>query len=282
MRDASDRDWLRYAAGRLPNAGPEVQAELAQHLEQAYADALADGQSEPDAAAWAESRFADWRRLEADIADSKRRAHPLAGGGGDLRQALRLFRFHPGLAALAVATLAFGIGGNTAIFTLADTLSLRGLPYPNSDRLMSIETSWPRQREIEPWTSALDFFDLRSRAKSFDGIAGISPVWNDVLTGAGPAERLETLYVSPSFFSMLGVHPRLGRTLEAGDDVGLGGKRVAVLSNWFWSIRFGARPDIVGQSITLNGAPFTVVGILPRDFHYLGSPLAGKTAEISV
>ena len=147
---------------------------------------------------------------------------------------------------------------------------------------MAIETSWPRQSEIEPWTSALDFFDLRARTHSFSAMAALSPVWSDILTGAGPAERLETLYVSSSFFPMLGARAELGRTFTGQEDPGVRGKPVAVLSHAFWERRFGARRDVLGSAITLNGAPFTVIGVLPRDFRYLGAPLAGTTSEIAV
>ncbi len=282
MPDPIARNWRKFVEERLPTAAADVQAELTLHLEQAYAEALGGGKSEAEAVLWAETRFADWQSLSREIAESKHRSGALTGGMQDLRQALRFFRVNPGFAAIAIATLAFGIGGNTAIFTMADALALRGLPYPEPDRLMAIETSWPQQREIEPWTSALDFFDLRARAHSFSAIAAISPVWSDILTGAGPAERLETLYVSASFFPMLGARAELGRTFNAEEDPGLRGKPVAVLSHALWERRFAARRDIVGSAITLNGAPFTVIGVLPRDFRYLGAPLAGTTSEIAV
>ncbi len=282
MPDSKRREWRKFVAERIPAAGDDVQAELTQHLEQAYAEALAGGQDADAAVAWAESRFADWRGLAREIAESKRRFGVLTGGVQDMRQALRMFRTNPGLAAIAIATLAFGIGGNTAIFTMADALALRGLPYPEANRLMAIETNWTRQRELEPWTSALDLFDLRARTRSFSAIAGVSPVWNDVLTGAGPAERLETLYVSANFFPMLGAQAELGRTFTETEDSGVRGKPVAILSHSFWETRFAARREILGSSLTLDGAPFTVIGVLPQDFRYLGEPLAGKASEISV
>ncbi len=294
MPDSEARNWRKFVEERLPEVripaarASEIVAELAGHLEQAYLDALASGLTETEAAARAEARFADWRHLAREIEGAERSAEPelrrgpFWGAAQDIRQAFRLFAANPGFAAIAVATLAFGIGGNTAIFTMADALALRGLPYPEPDRLMAIETSWPQQREIEPWTSALDFFDLRARAHSFSAIAGVSPVWNDVLTGAGSAERLETLYVSASFFPILGVRPELGRTFNLQEDAGLQARRVALLSHAFWERRFGARRSIVGSAITLNGAPFTVVGVLPRDFQYLGSPLNGTRSEIAV
>ena len=115
-------------------------------------------------------------------------------------------------------TLAFGIGGNTAIFTMVDALVLRGLPYPAPERLMAIETRKAQQPEIEPWTSALDFFDIREQSRSFSSMAGISPVWNVVMTGRGRAEQLDALYVSAAFFPMLGVTRRWGARFTPEED----------------------------------------------------------------
>jgi predicted permease len=287
-------NWRAYVSGRLPEMNipaareTEIVSELAMHLEQAYADACAAGCSEAEAMQRVESRFANWRELAREIERSEfpalpeRPSGPFTGAAHDLRQALRFLRRNPAFAAIAIGTLAFGIGGNTAIFSMADALALRGLPYPQPDRLIAIETRWPHQTEMEPWTAAPDFFDLRQRAQSFSSVAAISPVWSDILTGAGPTERLETLYVSASFFPMLGAQAELGRTFTAAEDNGLKGAPVAVLSHAFWKRRFGAHRDILGRSITLGGAPYTVIGVLPQGFRYLGDPLAGKVSEIDV
>ena len=122
---------------------------------------------------------------------------------------LRFLRRNPVFTAIAVLTLAFGIGGNTAIFTLLDAVTIHSLPYRDPGRLMAIETHKAQQPEVEAWTSALDLFDLRDHNQSFANIVGISPIWSVVLTGRGPAERLETLYVSAGFFPMLGVNAAL-------------------------------------------------------------------------
>jgi predicted permease len=288
------RNWRAYVIERLPemNVPParesEIVAELALDLEQAYEDACAAGCADAEAMQQVQARFANWRELAREIerselpAPPERTAGPFTGATQDLRQALRFLRRNPAFAAIAVGTLAFGIGGNTAIFSMADALALRGLPYPQADRLMAIETRWPRQSEMEPWTAVPDFFDLRQRAQSFSAMVGISPVWNDILTGAGPTERLETLYVSASFFPTLGAQPEIGRTFTAAEDDGLKGATVAVLSHAFWVRRFGARRDILGRTITLGGAPYTVIGVLPAGFRYLGEPLAGRVADIDV
>jgi hypothetical protein len=113
--------------------------------------------------------------------------------------ALRLLKANPAFAAIAVFTLAFGIGANTAIFTVVDALALRPLPYGHPEQLIAIETRKSREPELEAWTSAPDFFDLRDRTRFLSSAAGISPVWNLVLTGRGAADRMETLFVSADF-----------------------------------------------------------------------------------
>ena len=171
----------------------------------------------------------------------------------DLRYALRFFRRNLAFTAIAAVTLAFGIGGNTAIFTMVDALVLRGLPYPAPERLMAIETRKAQQPEIEPWTSALDFFDFREQSQSFSSMAAISPVWNVVMTGRGRTEQLDALYVSAAFFPMLGVNAAIGRTFSPEEDRKAQPSNVVVLSHGFWQRRLGGSRDALGQSLNLDG-----------------------------
>ena len=144
MPDPIARNWRKFVEERLPTAAADVQVRADAASRAGVCRSAGRRQERGEAALWAETRFADWRGLSREIAESKRRSGALTGGMQDLRQALRFFRVNPGFAAIAIATLAFGIGGNTAIFTMADALALRGLPYPEPDRLMAIETSWPQ------------------------------------------------------------------------------------------------------------------------------------------
>jgi len=288
------RDWKAYVRGRLrelrisPARESDIVAELAQHLEQAWHDARAAGLSEDEAERQALARFADWRELAHQIEGAEaveipeRRAGLFTGAVDDVRHALRLLGKNPAFAAIAIGTLALGIGGNSAIFTMADSLALRSLPYPRPSRLIAIETHWSRQSEIEPWTSAPDFFDLRQRAQSFSGVAAISPLWFDILTGPRGAERLETLYVSADFFPLLGAQAAMGRTFTSREDNGTRPSNVAVLSDAFWRGHFGALRDVLGRTLVLNGQAVTIIGVMPADFRYLGEPLAGRAAEIDV
>ena len=234
-------DWSAYVRASLPPlaVGPqresEIVAELALQLEQAYAAALASGASEAEALGQARSQFADWGALarEIDTAERPVRGGVLAGAWPDIRYAARFLGRNPAFAAIAIGTLAFGIGGNTAIFTMVDAVALRSLPYREPASLMAIETRKSSQPEIEPWTSAPDFFDIRERTRAFSTVAAISPVWSKVLTGYGEAEQVDCLYVSADFFPMLGVSASLGRTFLPQEDnrteAGNVGRLVALL-----------------------------------------------------
>ena len=287
-------DWRAYVREHLPplHVTPEregeIVAELALQLEQAAGDAEAAGASAAEALRQAERQLGGWERLAREINAEERsapapesRAGWFAGWGGDIRYALRFLRRNPGFAAIATLTLAFGIGGNTAIFTMVDAIALRSLPYRQADRLMAIETRKAGQPEVEPWTSALDFADLRQGARSLSAMAGVSPIWSVVLTGRGAAERLETLYVSASFFPLLGVKPLLGRSFTPREDAGAP-VPVAILSYALWQRQFAGRSDVLGQTLALDVGTYTVIGVMPENFRYAGEPVAGTAARIDL
>src|SRR5689334_19872722 len=256
-RDFPMPDFSAYVRRHLPalhvsaERESEIVAELAQQLEQAYDDALAAGSSEADALQRAHSHLGDWTRLGCAIDVPERRPRAFDGLTGDARYALRFLWRNPVFAAVAVATLAFGIGGNTAVFTLTDTLLLRVLPYRAPDQLIAIDTIKTQQPEVEHWSSAGDFYDFRDRARSYSAIAGISPVWSVILTGRGPAEQLDSLYVSASLFPMLGVQPALGRLFTPEEDVRSKSTTIVILSHRFWQ-RLGGNRDLVGQKLQLD------------------------------
>uniref|UniRef100_Q027Q2 Permease n=1 Tax=Solibacter usitatus (strain Ellin6076) TaxID=234267 RepID=Q027Q2_SOLUE len=282
-------DWERVVRAKLPalHVRPErereIVAELAIELEQVYGDALAGGAGETEAALRAQEHLGDWQALGTRIDQAERgnsRASLSAGGLHDVRYALRALRKNPGFAAIAVLTLAFGIGGNTAIFTMVDAVALRNLPYRDPDRLMAIETRKVQQPEIEPWTSAPDFLDFRKEQRSFESVVAISPVWNVVMTGRGAAEQLDSLYVSADFFPMLGVTAALGRTFLPEEDINGKPAPVVVLGNALWQRRFGGRRDVIGQQVAIDNSMYNVIGVLPADFRWAGEPLAGTSRQI--
>ncbi len=285
-------DWRAYVRGHLPalKTGParesDIVAELALQLEQAYSEAIAAGVPEQDAIERAKVPFRDWEGLARDINAAEpepvRHARLWSGTGQDLRYAARFLRHNPMFAAIAVATLAFGIGGNTAIFSMVDALALRSLPYLDPSRIVAIETRKAQQPEVDPWTSALDFFDLRERAHSFTSVAAISPVWDVVLTGRGDTEKLSCLYVSQSFFPLIGLQPILGRAFLPEEDNRAKPGTVVVLSYSLWQRKFGGSREIIGQPLAIDGGTYNVIGVLPPRFRYAGEPLAGTATDIDV
>jgi len=281
-------DWPSYVRAHLPalhvkpEREAEIIAELSQQLDQAYDEAIAGGAAPIEAAARAQAQLGDWDRLARGIEGVEPPAPRLAGISGDVRYALRFLRRNPVFTAAATVTLAFGIGGNTAVFSIADALLLHSLPYRAPEELVAVETRKAQQPEIEPWTSALDFFDFRERAGSYSALAAVSPLWRVVLTGRGPAEQLNALYVSAEFFPMLGVHAALGRTFAAEEDQRARAAGVVALSHAFWQRRFGGNRDAIGQSLVLDGGTYVVIGVLPSDFRWAGEPMAGRADTVDV
>ena len=203
---------------------------------------------------------------------------------GEVRVVLRRLRRSPGFTAAAVLTLALGIGANTALFTLADAAILRPLPYPGADRLLLLWEAQPGAGKARELVSGANFKDWRREARSLDGMAAWT-TWGLVLTGAGEPEELRSVLVTPDAFRLLGATPALGRAFLPEEEI-TGRDRVAVLSHAFWSGRFGGDSGVVGRTLTLDGRPHTVVGVMPKGFRFpdegavaLWTPLALDAAE---
>ena len=185
----------------------------------------------------------------------------------DFRYALRQLRKSPGFAAVAVLTLALGIGANTAIFSVVDGVLLKPLPYKEPDRLVRVWHVPPAKSfpGIPTFTvSAANFLDWQSQNHVFDQMT-IYSYRNFTVTGDAKPEQVDACAVSSTFFSLLGVEPLLGRTLLPEEDQ-QGKANVVVLSYRFWRERFGANPGIVGQNINLDGQNVFVAGVMPREF----------------
>jgi putative ABC transport system permease protein len=185
----------------------------------------------------------------------------------DVRNALRQLSNKPGFTAVAVITLALGIGANTAIFSVVDAVLIRPLPYPNANRLVMIWEKRLPDGESQNVTSPATFLNWRERSNVFEQIAACFNT-TAILTGGATPERLSVQNVSPNLFSMLSVSAALGRTLQASMDSVDGANDVVVLSSELWQRRFGSDPRIVGSNILLDGKPQTVVGVMPRGFQF--------------
>ena len=185
----------------------------------------------------------------------------------DFRYAARLLMRAPGFTLVAVAALALGIGANTAIFSIVDTLLLRPLPYANADRLAVVwEHNLPRDRKNNV-VSPGNFIHWRELNQSFAELAAVTPAFRTTLTGAGDAAELPVQFVSASLFSILGVRPALGRDFTPQEDAP--GVRTVTISDRLWRQRFNTDPAIVNKTITLDGRPSVVVGVMPAGFSIL-------------
>lgn len=184
----------------------------------------------------------------------------------DGRFCIRQVRKQPGPALIAVAILALGIGGSTAVFSVLEEAVLKPLPYPDAKRLLFVHNSFPKNQVAVEGVSGFDYAEIRRHTDVF-AAAGIF-YWNDLtLTGVGDARHIDVVNASASLFDVLGVKPRIGRTFsEAEDRYGVQG--TALISENLWRTVLGADPHVLGRTIHLNGAPYTVIGVMPRSFGF--------------
>jgi putative ABC transport system permease protein len=182
----------------------------------------------------------------------------------DLRYGLRMFRRNPGFFAVAALTLALGIGATTAIFTVVNAVLLRPLPYPHPEELVYVQKNLGPPYGINPYAGNREFVAWRNQSRTLSPIAAYMYSWFN-LTGGGEPERVTSGMATASFFSLLGVHPVVGRTFLPQEDRP-GGPAVVILSFALWKRRFGGDPSVVGRGLNLDDKTYTVVGVLPATF----------------
>ena len=296
-------EWTEHVRPRLarlrlsPAREAEIIEELAQHLDQRYEELRGGGTD--DAAA---RRLAIEELLEPEaLADHMRQLRqanlppPFTPGTRgrsllsdvwqDVRYAARMLRKQRGFAAATVLTLALGIGANSAIFALVDATLLRPLPFPDPERLVMV---WERtETTLRDRVSPLNLVDWNEQNRTFDVIAGFMPGVGGMVMGDGdgPADTVPRQWVTAGVFDALGVTPIAGRTFLPADDSQR--SSAVVLSEAFWRTRFNADPSVVGRDIRLDGAPFTVVGVVPHEAQLLGRtsiwallPILGAPADL--
>jgi putative ABC transport system permease protein len=244
----------------------ELDEELCSHIEQQTEQNIRLGMNSEEARYAARKAFGGVEQAKERSRDT-RGVRWLEELWQDLRHGARMLVKNPGFTLIAVVTLALGIGANTAIFSLLDTLLLKQLPVKQPEQLVVVATAAPGQ-QITPISmfSYPVFRELRDKNSVFSGMFA-----HDVLpmsmSGGGQTERVLGELVSGNFFAVLGVSPHLGRVLTEADDQTPGAHPVAVLSYNFWQRRYGADPAIIGQTINLNGYPFAVIGVAAQGFH---------------
>ena len=178
-----------------------------------------------------------------------------------IRYTLRTLRRAPGFTAIAILTVALGVGANTAVFSVVDGVLIRPLSYQEPDRLVKLsEAPVARAASAARYGVAVASFEHYQLARSFEGLAGYTRV-SRTLTGAGDPVQVLGEHVSPNLFAVLGVPAARGRVF--GPDEDDRGRRVVVLTDAFWRAKFGADDTILGRSLTFNGTPHTVIGVMP-------------------
>ncbi|MGA9774079.1 MAG: ABC transporter permease [Blastocatellia bacterium] len=183
----------------------------------------------------------------------------------DVRFSLRMFAKKPGFAFVVVLALALGIGANTAIFSVVNTVLLRPLAYRNSDRLIWLRETNPSADIKEETLSPPNYLDWKTQSQSFEDMGAFASTRVTLTSGSGEPERINAAYVADGFFSVLGAEAKIGRTFTPEEDRP-GAQPVAVLSNGIFERRFGSDSNLIGNTITVNGHAFTVVGVMPKDF----------------
>ncbi|MGH9849262.1 MAG: ADOP family duplicated permease [Blastocatellia bacterium] len=243
----------------------ELDAEIRSHLDEAIRDRIERGESPEQARVNALREFGNVG-LVKEVTREMWGWASLERLGQDLRFGLRMLRKNPGFSLIAILTLALGIGANTAIFSVVNSVLLRPLPYSDPDRLAMLWTDDPRRGVHEEGTSFPNFEDWRNQSRSFADMA-ICTRGNDVnLTGGNGVERVSGERVSANFFPLLGVAPMLGRTISLEDEQRR--ESVVVLSHNLWVRRFGADRNVIGKTLEIGGRSAQVIGVMPTDFYF--------------
>lgn len=324
-KQASMPDWKHYVREHLAplrlaaERELEMVDEMAQHLEAVYDEALADGVDETEAFRRAEAHIKDWRLLECELVRAKRpeaaawinkqltseAAIQYSAGGNrmamgsmfqDLRYAARMLRKSKGFTAVAVLSLALGIGANTALFSLIDAVLLKMLPVRKPSELVLFNwLSGPRgmSRSIDgtinddPATgmrtstsfSYLTFERMRDHNDTLAGVFAFAPIEQLNVNVDGSAEVAGGQLVTGGYYETLGVQAMLGNTFSTSAD-NAAAEPVVVITHRYWERRFERDPEAVGKKITVNRVPFTIIGVTPPEF--LGTMQVGESPDLTI
>ena len=257
----------------------DLSEEIHEHLEEKIEELVASGMPRKEAAAAARREFGNVTLMEED---SRRvwRWPSIEDFFMDVRYGVRMLRKNPGFTAVAVLTLALGIGANTAVFGVVNAVLLRPLPFKQPSRLMMLFEGIPKLGFPKMGFSAPDLAVFERAQKSFESIGVYQNKYFNI-SGDKEPERLMSARISSSVFPMLGAEPMLGRTFTIGEDAP--GQNVVILSYGLWQRRFGADPGIIGRNLELNRQPYTVVGVMPKAFNFpLRGPQGSEPAELWV
>ena len=268
MRDWWQRLWF---FGRARRFDADLAEEMRSHLEMRAEALEADGRSADEARRIARVEFGSVRQLhEASrdvwvfgVLDRLRQ---------DLRYTWRSLRRQPGFAAAVIVTLALGIGGTTAIFSMVDEVLLKPAPFDRPNRLMLVRAARPAQQQLRLPLSYANFLDLRTRAHTFTGLAA----WTTgemaaMASTSGDAEQVAYGLTTANLLEVLGVRPALGRPFRPDEDR-QGTPKVAIISDGFWQRQYGGDRGVVGRTLLLDGEPHEIVAVLPPSFRFAVYP----------
>lgn len=258
------RGWLRAMVQRS-QVDREMDAELRFHVDAYVEDLVRREVSRNEAMRRARLEFGGVEQTK-EICRGQRRAHVMHSLLQDLRLGARVLRKSPGFTMIAIITLALGIGANTAIFSVVNAILLRPLPYPQPARLVQLWEAAPSHGFFRNLVNPFNFLDWRDNAKSFQSMAAIQAAMTN-LNVQGQPIAVQGMQVSPDFFSVLETPPMLGRTFTADDGIA-GHEQVVILSYALWQERFGGSSTVVGQKMEVDGVPYTIIGVMPRDFSF--------------
>jgi len=272
---------LWFGVFRRPQVEHSMTDEVSFHIDARAADLIRTGVSREEAMRQARLEFGSLEKYKEEIRGARglRLVDELRG---DLRYGLRSLRRSPAFTMAAVISLAFGIGGNTLIFTLIDSTFLQPLSYRDPGQLAVIWSAPVKNLEQIGTSSVSTYFGLRNQNRSFESLGAFNGGGCGVKSfgmenDAAPAERVFGQCFSPSMFDVLGVKPQIGRVFtEAEDQVG-NVAAVVLISDGLWKRRFGRDPGMLGKTITLNRTPTTVIGVLPSDFELFKDPNSTAT-----
>ena len=256
--------------------------ELRFHIEQYTDELMRSGMSREKAARQIRIELGSPTNIKADCREAFG-LHLFDEFRRELSYAARLLRKTPAFTATALLTLAVCLGANLMIFAVIDSVLLRPLPFPQPGRLMTIFNTYPKAGVERDGSSITNYYERRGQIPAFASLS-IYEYTTEIVGEPGSTERLQTMRVSPDFFSTLGLGPAFGRTFtdeESTSDT----DHVAILSDTFWRDRYNADPHVLGKQIRVNSVARTVIGVLPPGFHFLSSdarvflPLASRPED---
>src|SRR6267143_387340 len=253
-------NWVSRLFGKRKRE-EELDEEVRSHLEMAARERVERGVDDDEAVRAARREFGNVGLVKEVTRD--------VWGWGWLERLMQDIRFgartlakSPGFAAVAILTLALGIGANTALFSVVNGVLLNPLPYPEPEQLVTLAESKPNFDSGS--ISFPNFRDWRKDNRTFS-MMGISRSYSYSLTGRGEAEQVGAEFISSDYLAVLGVKPVIGRLFAEGEDE-IGASPIVLIGEGFWNRKFGAAPDILGEGLTLDGRTFTIVGVVPASF----------------